>query len=389
MGKDSLIKSTSKKKKTSSKKDEDNANVEEQKAKTAKKPSTKAKKSTKAAPQKTKAAVKGKAAKPAKAKASKKSKATAKTKTTPKSKTAAAEKAATEKAAAEKAAAEKAAAEKAAAEKAAAEKAATEKAAAEKAAAERAAQEPKASISYAPPPDAAKPTDSTGRPLQIAIGVFAILIFLIIGASYLNKKHYHIKTVNGAIEVWQGNFAPKGTSRLVSLPGQTLDAPAKKVYSREEIYPLVFSYYKDKAITLMEVKGMPDFETVKFYLEQALCYSTTAKEKADVNAKINNIDFMVLMSKADAAMSKRTVASYEAALQHLGQAAKLDLEDFQQEQIKKKAALAQKTLKELKQKEAAAKEAAKKAQKASSAKKKGDTQKSDAKPKDVKAESTH
>jgi len=384
MGKDSLIKSTSKKKKTSSKKDEDNANVEEQKAKTAKKPSTKAKKSTKAAPQKTKAAVKGKAAKPAKAKASKKSKATAKTKTTPKSKTAAAEKAATEKAAAEKAAAEKAAAEKAAAEKAA-----TEKAAAEKAAAERAAQEPKASISYAPPPDAAKPTDSTGRPLQIAIGVFAILIFLIIGASYLNKKHYHIKTVNGAIEVWQGNFAPKGTSRLVSLPGQTLDAPAKKVYSREEIYPLVFSYYKDKAITLMEVKGMPDFETVKFYLEQALCYSTTAKEKADVNAKINNIDFMVLMSKADAAMSKRTVASYEAALQHLGQAAKLDLEDFQQEQIKKKAALAQKTLKELKQKETAAKEAAKKAQKSSSAKKKGDTQKSDAKPKDVKAESTH
>ena len=47
MGKDSLIKSTSKKKKTSSKKDEDNANVEEQKAKTAKKPSTNAKKSTK------------------------------------------------------------------------------------------------------------------------------------------------------------------------------------------------------------------------------------------------------------------------------------------------------------------------------------------------------
>ena len=54
---------------------------------------------------------------------------------------AAAEKAAAEKAAAEKAAAEKAAAEKAAAEKAAAEKAAAEKAAAEKAAAEKAAAE--------------------------------------------------------------------------------------------------------------------------------------------------------------------------------------------------------------------------------------------------------
>ena len=65
---------------------------------------------------------------------------------------AAAEKAAAEKAAAEKAAAEKAAAEKAAAEKAAAEKAAAEKAAAEKAAAEKAAAEKAAAERIKPTP---------------------------------------------------------------------------------------------------------------------------------------------------------------------------------------------------------------------------------------------
>ncbi|MEN8243709.1 MAG: hypothetical protein ABFS43_02260 [Thermodesulfobacteriota bacterium] len=434
MGKDSLIKSTSKKKNTSSKKDEDSANVKDKKAKAAKKTTTKAKKSTKAAPKKAKTTVKGKAASPAKAKAPKKSKTTAKSKTAAKTKTvaakkaaeekavaekaaaektaaekaaaekAAAEKAAAEKAAAEKAAAEKAAAEKAAAEKAAAEKAAAEKAAAEKAAAEkaeaeraaaekaeaeRAAQKPKPSISYAPPPDTAKPADTPNRPIQIAVGVFALLIFLIISASYMNKKQYHIRPVNGAIEVWQGNFAPKGTSLLVSLPGEKLNAPAKKVYSRQEVYPVIFNYYKEKAITLMDVKGMPDFETVKFYLEQALCYSTTTKEKADVNARISNIDFMVLMSKADAAMSKKTVASFETALQHLGQAAKLDLEDFQETQIKKKTEYAKQTLDQLKQEEAAAKAAAKKAQEASAAKKKAGAKKEDAKPKDVKTENAH
>lgn len=228
--------------------------------------------------------------------------------------------------------------------------------------------------------------------MQIAIGVFAILIFLIVSASYTNKKHYYIETVHGAVEVWQGNFAPKGTSLLVSLPGKKLDAPAREVYSRQEIYPMIFRYYEDKAITLMDVKGMPDFETVRFYLKQALGYSTTAAEKANVNARINSIDFMVLMSKADAAMSKKTAASYQAALQHLGQAAKLDLEDSQADQIKKKAELAKTTLEELKQKEAAAKEAAQKAQKAqkaSPAKKNDAAQNDDAEKKDVKAANAH
>ena len=397
MGKDSLIKSTSKKKKSSSKKDDDSAKVKKPKATAAKKTTTKAKKSTKAAPKKTKSTVKGKAASSAKTKVPKKSKtatkskstakakAPAKKKTASKAKTVAAKKAAdekiaaAEKAAAEKAAAEKAAAEKAAAEKSAAEKAAAEKAEAERAASKRAAQEPKPSISYAPPPEAAKPDDTGGRPMQIAIGVFALLILLIISASYMNSKKYYIKPVNGAIEVWKGNFAPKGTSLLVSLPGKKIDAPAKDELSQKDVYPLVFNYYKDKAITLMDVEGVPDFESVKFYLEQALGYSTTAKEKADVNYRVNNIDYMVMISKADAAMSKKTVASYETALQYLGQAAKLELEDFQVEHIKKKAALAKTTLKELKPKEAAAKEAAKKAKTAKSAKKASPTkQKNDA-----------
>jgi hypothetical protein len=413
MGKDSLIKSTSKKKKTSSKKDDDSTNVKKQKAKAAKKTTTKAKKSTKAAPKKTKTTVKGKAASPAKAKAPKVKTVAAKKATTDKAaaEKAAAEKAAAEKAAAEKAAAEKAAAEKAAAgkaaaekaagekataEKAAAEKAAAEKAAAEKAAAERAAKEPKPSISYEPPPDTAKPSDTSSRPMQIGIGVFALLILLIIGSSYLNQQHYYIKPIDGAIEIWQGKFAPKGSSLLISLPGEKHKAPVKQVYSQKDVFPLIYDYYRDKAATLMEVKGMPDFETEKAYLKKALCYSSTSQEKAAVTARINSIDLMVLMSKADATISRDTVDSLETALQHLGQAAKLDLEDFQEEQVKRKTELTQKLLKEQKQQETEAKEAAQKtkkaqnqAKKAQSTQMKADAKKADTSKNEVKTAETH
>ncbi len=398
MGKDSLIKSTSKKKKTSSKKDDDNTNVKKQKAKAAKKTTTKAKKSTKAAPKKTKTTVKGKAASPAKAKAPKVKTVAAKKATTDKAaaEKATTDKAAAEKAAAEKAAAEKAAAEKAAAEKAAAEKAAAEKAAAKKAAAERAAKEPKPSISYEPPPDTAKPSDTSSRPMQIGIGVFALLILLIIGSSYLNQQHYYIKPIDGAIEIWQGKFAPKGSSLLISLPGEKHKAPVKQVYSQKDVFPLIYDYYRDKAATLMEVKGMPDFETEKDYLKKALCYSSTSQEKAAVTARINSIDLMVLMSKAEATISRNTVDSLETALQHLGQAANLDLEDFQEEQVKRKTELTQKLLKERKQQETEAKEAAQKtkkaqnqAKKAQSTQMKADAKKADTSKNEVKTAETH
>ncbi len=385
MGKDSLIKSTSKKKSSSTKKDEDSGNVEAKKANAAKKTAPKSPKKAKPTPKKAKSAVKSKTTGPAKAKTPKKSKAVSKPKTAVKAKAAtkpkaaaekaAAEKAAAEKAAAEKAAAEKAAAEKAAVEKAAAEKAAAEKAAVEKAAAEKAAKEPKPSISYEPPPDTTKPSDPSGRMMQIGIGALALLILLIIGASFLNHRHYYIKPGDGAIEIWQGTFAPKGTRLLISLPGKTHDAPAKQEYTQQEVFPLIFGYYREKAAMLMEVKGMPDFNAEKAYLEKALCYSTTAEEKTAVNSRINTIDLMVLMSKANAAISKKTVVSLETALEHLGEAADLDLDDIQEEQVKRQTASAKAMLKKLKQQEAEATEAVQKARLAEAKAKKAQAEK--------------
>ncbi len=105
---------------------------------------------------------------------------------------------------------------------------------------------------------------------------------------------------------------------------------------------------------------------------------------------------MVLMSKAEATISRNTVDSLETALQHLGQAANLDLEDFQEEQVKRKTELTQKLLKERKQQETEAKEAAQKtkkaqnqAKKAQSTQMKADAKKADTSKNEVKTAETH
>ncbi|MCG6910933.1 MAG: hypothetical protein LJE94_12515, partial [Deltaproteobacteria bacterium] len=240
-------------------------------------------------------------------------------------------------------------------------------------------QEPKPSISYAPPPDASKPSEPGNRMAQIGLGGLGFLILLIVIASFLNHNRYYLKPVNGAVEVWQGNFAPKGASRLISLPGIELPDKTQQDYRRDDVFSLIYSYYRDKAATLLEVEGMPDFDAEKAYLEKALSYSTTPAEKASAQARINNIDLMALMSKADAAIDKNSTASLKAALGYLKEAAGLDLEDIQQELVAKKTTQARQMLDELEHRAAEAQKAAneaklaeEKAKKAQAAKMKAD-----------------
>jgi len=234
-------------------------------------------------------------------------------------------KAAGEKAAAEKAAAEKAAAEKAAAEKAAAEKAAAEKAAAEKAAAEKAA-ESKVSVSYEPPDsDDTIPADPMEKGMKYLAAVVAVLIALVIGSSMINQGKYYIHSTDGALEIFQGRFAPMGEELLISLPGVQPPAKAKDIYSKTDVYPLIFNYYVEKADTLLKVPGIPDFEGIKKYLNKAMLYKTTPDSAEAVYSRLNNIDLMILLYKADVAASKPTLSDLKEAKGFLSEAGRLDL----------------------------------------------------------------
>ena len=237
---------------------------------------------------------------------------------------AAAEKAAAEKAAAEKAAAEKAAAEKAAAEKAATEKAATEKAAAEKAAAEKAAQ-PKATVTFEPSPSQPKKeSDPVDRGIKILAAGIGLVFLLIMIASTSNSGKYYLKPNNGSLEIWKGNFAPMGKSLLVSMPDVPAPKDLKQTYRKKEVFPMVFAFYIDRADKLLETDNYPDFEGIEDNVSKALDFSITPEQKKQAMVRLNSIDQMILIYKADIAASRETIESLEKARDYLEEAGEID-----------------------------------------------------------------
>ncbi|MBU0986354.1 MAG: hypothetical protein KKH68_03790, partial [Proteobacteria bacterium] len=250
---------------------------------------------------------------------------------------AAGQKLAAEKAAAEKTAVEKAAAEKAAAEKAAVEKAAAEKAAAEKAAVEKAAAEPDVSVTCGPPADIDTTLDDPmKKAMKYAAAVFVVLFLLIVGTSFMNRNNYYVKSSDGAIEIWKGKFSPMGEELLIMLPGIQPPESIKDEYSKSDVYPLIFNYYVEKADTLIEVPGMPDFEGIRFYLNQALFYATSSEISKIAHTRLNNLDMMILLYKSDVVASKGTLAGLEDARNYLTEATRLNIGGLQSDLIKQK-----------------------------------------------------
>ncbi|MBA3017774.1 MAG: hypothetical protein KJ550_02800 [Proteobacteria bacterium] len=225
-----------------------------------------------------------------------------------------------ERVAAEKAAAEKAAAEKAAAEKAAAERAAAERAAAEKASAQREAAE-----------------KATMRKVVIGLASgFIILVVLIFSASSSNNSKYYIKEKDGALEIWQGRYAPLGEERIMILPGVQSPEQISAVYSEAEVFPLVFNYYIDRADALSAMLDTPDYMAIKSYLNKALQFATTGDLREKAYSRLNNIKFNDLMYKANVAESRGTISDLDEALRYLNEALLLKVDAGKSDAVKQK-----------------------------------------------------
>lgn len=168
--------------------------------------------------------------------------------------------------------------------------------------------------------------------------IFIVLIGLVIRASYHNLDRYYLRSAAGAVEIWQGTFSPAGKKRILIMPGVQMPAEIKNVYAKEEVYPLAFNFYIQKADALMEVPGMPDFMGIKSYLNRALSFATTEELRQTAHARSNQIDRMIFIYKADVAATKGTRAGLEAALNYLDQAAQLNPDDIETETIRKKKA---------------------------------------------------
>jgi hypothetical protein len=174
------------------------------------------------------------------------------------------------------------------------------------------------------------------KSIKYIVAFFVILTVLVIYSSFSNSKNYYIKATDGAVEIWQGRFAPMSQKLLVTLPGAQAPQSIKDVYSKEEVFPLIFNYYINKADALLDVPGMPDFDGIKFYLNKAISFGTTDDLRKKAYTRLNSIDMMILQYKADVAASKETIDGFKTALEYLNKAALLDLNADQSKLINQK-----------------------------------------------------
>ncbi len=204
----------------------------------------------------------------------------------------------------------------------------------------------KASGEIYPPTDASRGPDPFKKFVRLGFICFVVLIAIMILISYQNMNKYFITSRHGAVEIWKGKFSPKRRERIVIMPGIQPPEQIKRVYTKEEVFPMAFGFYIGKADALMEVPGLPDFTGIKSYLNRALSYATTGALRNTANARINSIDLMILLYKADAVASKGTVAGLETAIKYLDQASRLGPDEIEAKLIKQKLASIQK-LKEI------------------------------------------
>ncbi len=180
------------------------------------------------------------------------------------------------------------------------------------------------------------------RGVKYSIAAAVLLMLIVLGVSHNNSTKYYIQPKEGAIEIWKGRFSPKDRKFFMVLHGVQLDQEVKELYSQSEVFPIIFDYYLDKADTLLEVPGLPDFEGIKEYLHQAQSYVTTPEMRAKVAGRLNSIERMALLYKADVAISKNTEDSLRAALKHLKKASGLVANPNQQQEIDQKIELVKK-----------------------------------------------
>lgn len=170
----------------------------------------------------------------------------------------------------------------------------------------------------------------------LGIVAFAMLVLLIVGASYSNTMKFYLQTENGALEIWQGVFAPMGEKKLVTLPGMTAPSPTQEVYTRAEVFPLAFEYYVSRADALLEAPGLPDFEAIKANLQHARRYAVSPELERLARIRIDYIDLFILRYKAEVMAARGSQEGLDAAIGYLEQAENLAVEADEAEEIAKR-----------------------------------------------------
>ncbi len=196
----------------------------------------------------------------------------------------------------------------------------------------------------APPPDVSAGAGGTSIAIKAGLSALAVLILIILGTSFSNRGMFYLKNVDDGVQVWRGKFAPIGKELVLHLEGMEMPSPVRDAYSKEEVYPIAFSYFQDKADGLLNDPGGPDFSRIKGYLHQAASYAPTEAMRNMVEARLKGIDFVVLLHRADIALTKGTLPDLQAARGYLDKAASYASSSYQREQLAKTRAVLERAI---------------------------------------------
>lgn len=189
------------------------------------------------------------------------------------------------------------------------------------------------------------------RELMLAIGGFALIFILIIGASINNMGNYYIRQSGNSLEILRGSFSPRGKTTVATLPGAEAQATLKDQYSRQEALNIAFKYYMQRAGDLTESEGVPDFKAIEKHLNRAKHYAASDKQRKQAARRIDRLEFVTLMYKADVAAEKQNRQGLETALDYLEQASALNLGPEDKEAVKQRISNIGNLLEELEKKQ--------------------------------------
>jgi len=185
-----------------------------------------------------------------------------------------------------------------------------------------------------PPGGPQEPREPMSNALKILIISVAAIFACIILASALNSSKYYIKPGDAGVEIWKGDFSPRGKKKLVTLEDTTMPSDAGEgAVSKQKAYSLPFDYYMQRAERLSGKPGVPNFEAIRKELKKAKKYAVTNKQLQKVKNRLDHIEFIFLLNKADMAAGQDSAEGYDKALEYLHQARELTATPSQREMV--------------------------------------------------------
>ena len=181
--------------------------------------------------------------------------------------------------------------------------------------------------------------DPVIRSMLYGVAALALMVMLVIGASVRNHSRYYLVSRNDAVEVWRGRFSPTGKAFHGILHNYRLSEPIRPFYAKQEIFPIMFHYYLQRADGVLDMQDHPDFVTITNYLNTASQYALNDQMHQTLMQRKNAIDQMTFLYKADVAIHRGTAHSLELAIQYLNNAKALTRDSVQQQAIEERLAL--------------------------------------------------